>query len=94
MFGPYPDTGYTLNGTYYRRLQSLQSTTTNWFTENAPDLLMAAGKWQIYVFKEDAEKTLYWQEQFEMIATRVQEEDDREQFSGSPTHCQPDMSYL
>ena len=41
IFGPYPDDGYTIKGSYYAKLAALSaSNETNWFTANAPDLLL------------------------------------------------------
>jgi hypothetical protein len=41
IFGPYPDSNYTVKGVYYKRLDALSdSNTTNWFITNAPDLLV------------------------------------------------------
>lgn len=40
IFGPYPG-DYAIGGIYYTRLTALSdSNTTNWFTTNAPDLLL------------------------------------------------------
>jgi hypothetical protein len=40
IFGPYPTDGYTLKGVYYKKLADL--TTTNWLTDDAPDLILFA----------------------------------------------------
>lgn len=90
IFGPKPDTQYTINGTYYRRLQSLLSTTTNWFTDNAPDLLFAAGMVQIFGFKESFEKASLWSQRFELISDRVQSEDKAERSRGARRRMIPD----
>lgn len=40
-FGPYPDSAYTVTGVYYKALDALStSNETNWFTTNAPDVLL------------------------------------------------------
>ncbi len=93
IFGPAPDKDYLLQGRYYRRLQTLQSTSTSWFTENAPDLLMAAAKAEIYEFKEDFESAAVWQNRFELTATRIEHEETREHRKGSPISEVPDMAY-
>jgi hypothetical protein len=95
IFGPVPDRDYTLRGTYYRRMTALASLTasTNWFTENAADLLMAAGKVEIYGYKEDFEKAAMWERQFELLATKVQQEENRHQKSRTPVATKPDMRY-
>ena len=46
IFGPYPDSAYTVKVIYYTLVQSLgtgtSQATTNWFTSNTPGLLLAA----------------------------------------------------
>lgn len=43
VFGPYPDSSYTLQGTYYANAQLLSNTsTTNWMVVNQPTMLHAA----------------------------------------------------
>ncbi len=93
IFGPSLDSDYLLQGCYYRRLQSLQSTSTNWFTENAADLLMASGKVEIYNFKEDFDAAALWEQRFDMLATRVQDEDTREKAKGSPRRSHSQMAW-
>ena len=82
IFGPSPSADDVLNGYYYKRLQSLNSTSTNWFTSNAPDLLMAAAKVEIYNFKEDYESAGIWEDKFNLIAARVEKEEKKEHRGG------------
>lgn len=95
IFGPVPDRDYTMEGVIYARLTALATSgnTSNWFTANHPDLVMAAGKIEIYGFKEDWEKVGVWEQRFEMIASQIEREEKRHKRSGSPTYTVPDMQY-
>jgi hypothetical protein len=43
VFGPYPDSAYSISGTYYQAIPALSSSnTTNWAVLNAPMMLHAA----------------------------------------------------
>lgn len=85
IFGPYPDSAYTVKGIYYARLTALSvSNTTNWFTDNAPDLLLWAALAEAEVFLKNDERTALWEAKFQAAAKDVQDEDDRENASGSP----------
>lgn len=84
IFGPYPDSAYTMKGTYYKKLDALsESNTANWFTVNAPDLLLFGSLCEAEPFiKNDARLTL-WNAKYELAKTRIQLEDSGENLSGS-----------
>lgn len=85
IFGPYPDSAYTVKGVYYKRLDPLSdSNTTNWFTANAPDLLLYASLCEAAPFMLNDERVQLWETKLSVVAERVQREDDEEEFSGSP----------
>lgn len=85
IFGPYPDSAYTVKGIYYARLTALSdSNTTNWFTDNAPDLLLWAALAEAEVFLKNDERTVVWEAKYQSAAKDVQDEDDKENSSGSP----------
>lgn len=84
IFGPYPDDGYTVKGIYYKRLASLgASNQTNWFTENAPDLLLWAALVEAEPFVMNDARTALWAGKYETTKERIQREDDAEDSSGS-----------
>jgi hypothetical protein len=84
IFGPYPDSGYTINGIYYKRLNPLSdSNTTNWFTTNAPDLLLFACLAEMEPFLRNDDRIPLWEAKYKTIAAQVQKEDDSENHSGS-----------
>jgi hypothetical protein len=86
IFGPYPDSSsYTMKGIYYKRLDALSaSNTTNWFTTNAPDLLLWAALAEAEPFTMNDQRATMWEAKYEMVKSRIQREDDQEEFSGSP----------
>jgi hypothetical protein len=84
IFGPYPDSGYTIKGVYYKQLDALSdSNTTNWFTTNAPDLLLWAALCEAEPFMKNDARVALWESKYEAVKSRVQSADDREEFSGS-----------
>lgn len=85
IFGPYPDSTYTINGLYYKRLDALSdSNTTNWFTTNAPDLLMFAALCEAAPFLKADARIAVWENKYAMVKDSIQREDDQEDISGSP----------
>jgi hypothetical protein len=85
IFGPYPDSTYTVKGVYYQRLDALSdSNTTNWFITNAPDLLLFASLCEAAPFLKADNRIQVWETKYGMVKNSVQLEDDQEEFSGSP----------
>lgn len=85
IFGPYPDSAYTVKGIYYRRLPALSdSNTTNWFTENAPELLLFAALAEAKAFIEDNERVSLWNQKYMDVRDRLMRQEEEEEFSGSP----------
>lgn len=85
IFGPYPDSNYTVKGIYYARLSALSaSNTTNWFTANAPDILLWASLCSAEPFIKNDERLVIWEAQFQNAKRMIQDEDKKESHSGSP----------
>lgn len=83
IFGPYPDSAYTIKGTYYKRLTALSdSNTTNWFTTNAPGILLFAALCEAEPFMKNDARILVWQSKYEQEKTGIEDEEERERFSG------------
>ncbi len=79
IFGPYPDSGYTVQGIYYAKLAALSDTnTTNWFTDNAPDLLLFGALVEATPFIGDVERAAVWEARFAQAMGTVQRQDKRE----------------
>ena len=61
IFGPFPDSGYTVSGVYYQKATALSSTNTStWMTANIPDILFAACMAAAQPFLKDNERTGMW----------------------------------
>lgn len=85
IFGPYPTDGDTMKGTYYWRLPALSTDNeTNWFTENAPDLLLFAALIEAEPYLMNDQRAALWEQKYAQTAARIQREDEVEEFSGSP----------
>jgi hypothetical protein len=85
VFGPSPDSNYTLAGTYYAKLPALgPSNTSNWLITDAPDLILAAAMKEAAAYTMDADAVGYWEDRYQSYKAQVQSQDDREWFSGSP----------
>jgi hypothetical protein len=85
IFGPYPDSAYTIKGVYYKRLDALSnSNTTNWFITNAPDLLLFAALAETEMFLKNDDRVPAWIAKYTEIENQIQAQDKMEAHSGSP----------
>ena len=83
IFGPYPDSTYTIKGIYYARLSKLSdANTTNWFITDAPNLLLFAALCEAAPYMQNDDRVALWEAKFNDIKQQVQLEDDRESLSG------------
>lgn len=84
IFGPYPDSAYTITGVYYARLPALSgSNTTNWLTANAPDALLFACLAEAWDFIGDEEERAKYDAKAQRAIHNINLEDKRERRSGS-----------
>lgn len=84
IFGPYPDSGYTIKGIYYKHLDALSgSNETNWFTANAPDLLLFASLCEAEPYLQNDPRIAIWEKKYDQVRARIQNDDDQEAYSGS-----------
>lgn len=85
IFGPYPDSDYTVKGTYYKRLPALSdSNTTNWFLTNAPGLILFASLEEAEPFMKNDDRIELWQGKYGQLKQALLDEEATEQFSGGP----------
>jgi len=82
LFGPYPDSNYTIAGTYYAKPDPLVTTTneTNWLTTNAPDMLLYGSLVHSAPYIGHDQRAPLWEAAYQDALRRVQNADKREDF--------------
>lgn len=61
IFGPYPDLGYVVQGTYYQKAAALSATnTTTWMTAQIPTAFVAACMVSVCKFLKDTTGAQFW----------------------------------
>lgn len=84
IFGPSPDSDYALVGSYYKRLAALSdSNTTNWLTDNYPDLIRYAALAEAAPYLQDDERIAVWEGKYQTAKARIERLEKREKTSGS-----------
>jgi hypothetical protein len=83
IFGPYPDSGYTVKGTYYKKLTAVSATVNDLFT-NQPDLYLSACLAEAFRFLRNDAMMKYWDGRYAEIKSAVSAQDKAERISGGP----------
>jgi hypothetical protein len=84
IFGPYPDSDYTVAGIYYKYLDLLSdANTTNWFTTNAPEVLLYGALLEAQPFMMNDSRIPVWQALFNEAVDTLTEMERVEKHSGS-----------
>lgn len=84
VFGPYPDSTYTIKGVYYKKLAALSdSNTTNWLITDAPDLILFASLVEARSFIMDDTRIPLWEARYINAKGMIESQDRDEEFSGS-----------
>ena len=83
IFGPYPN-DVEIKGVYYRRYQKLadETTTTNWYTDNAPEVLLYAALLESAPFIGDDPRLQVWGSLLSEAIGTIENEFRREKNSG------------
>lgn len=82
IFGPFPDSGYTVKGIYFKRLDPLATSLNAIFTQ-FPDLWLAAALSEAHLFVQDAASSQQWEGKYQSIMAGVRAENSMEDGSGS-----------
>jgi hypothetical protein len=83
VFGPYPDSNYTIKGVYYKQLTALSdSNTTNWLTTDAPDLLLWATLAEAAPFLKDDARIMVWEGKYQAAKQALLRQDRRDMGPG------------
>ena len=84
IFGPYPDSTYTVNLRFYKHLTAVQTTINALFTEN-PDLYLWACLSESEPLLKRDERIPVWESKYQMVRELVNGEANRSHFSGQMT---------
>lgn len=85
-FGPYPDSDYTLTGTYYAKPTALStSNETNWLTTNAPGLLLFGTLRHSSMYIGHDERQAGWDAEYQRLYSDLVEQYDEERFPNTMT---------
>ena len=82
-FGPYPDSNYTIKGTYFARLTSV-ATTWNGLATDSPDLYLFAALAESKPFLLDDQRIPIWEAKYAAIRDAINSENEVSNFAGSP----------
>jgi hypothetical protein len=83
IFSPMPTNGVEIKGIYYGRLDPLSGVnSTNWFTDNAPDLLLYGSLLEAEPFLGADGRIPVWQTFYQRAYAAASSEEKRQQFSG------------
>lgn len=81
---PAPDQSYTVEMTFYQKIEPLSDTnTTNWMLENNPDLYLFGALLQSAPYLKEDERLGTWSGLYRSLFTDIQAESDRARFAGS-----------
>lgn len=84
IFGPSPDSDYTITGRYYKRLDALSdSNPTNWFITDAPALLRYGALCEAVLYANDDSRVALLEGKFNQELQRIRSTERRESRSGS-----------
>jgi|SRR5882672_2028487 len=83
LFGPTPDSAYTVNIMYYARFPSLISAGANWLLTNHPNIYLYACLREGAFFTKDGASAAQWDGLFKQEVKTLQDQDDEATHSGS-----------
>lgn len=78
VLGPTPDQEYTYYLMYYKSLELLSDTnTTNWFTDNAPELVLFGALVEACLYLKDDNRAQVWQARFDQTKGDIVASEER-----------------
>ena len=83
IFGCFPDSAYTVKGTYYKKLTAVSSSVNSLFT-NQPDLYLSACLAEAFRFLRNDNMTEYWDNRYMGIRDSISTQYRAEKVSGGP----------
>ena len=89
MFGPYPDSGYTIKGIYYKQLTAISGAGLNALFTTNPDLYLFACLAESAIIIRDDPRIPIWEGKYQKILADVNGADKAEDASGSSLQMRP-----
>jgi hypothetical protein len=87
---PVPDTSYTAELTYYKKITALSdSDTTNWLLSYHPDVYLYGTLMQSAPYLKDDQRIPIWGSLYRQYLADVNASSDKAEFSGSALHMRP-----
>ena len=83
IFGPYPDSGYTVNGIYYKQPTAISGAALNTLFTTNPDLYLFACLAESTIIIRDNPLIPVWEQKYQKILMDVNGSDRAEDSSGS-----------
>jgi hypothetical protein len=83
IFGPYPDSTYTVKGTYYKRLAAIDATSSPALVTSNPDLYLYACLIESEPILGRDRRMPLWESKYRMVKELINGEADRSRFSGN-----------
>lgn len=83
LFGPVPDSAYTINILYYARFPSLITASTNWLMTNHPNIYLFATLAEAMFYTQNMEQLQAYTQRYQGELSQLQAMDDRSTHSGS-----------
>jgi hypothetical protein len=84
VFGPVPADVYALTARYYKQLDPLETTGTNWLLVSKPNLYLYAALAEACLFVKKPDDAASWAGLYGGIVEAMQTEDETAKHSGSP----------
>jgi hypothetical protein len=85
IFGPYPDSDYSVVGTYYAKPTSVLVSATTFFTDN-PDLYLWASLVELEPFMKNDKRIDVWRAKRDGVLGDMNNQDKAGLYSGGPMH--------
>lgn len=83
LFGPTPDSAYTVNVMYYARFPALATNGANWLLTNHPNIYLYACLREGAFFTKNKEEAVQWDGLFKQEVKTLQDADDEATHSGT-----------
>lgn len=74
----------SIQGTYYKALDTLTSGSTNWLLASHPDLYLSAALTEGYLYLNDPQRAVMWRERASALLQEIQSADNANAMNGGP----------